>query len=137
MNKNECEARLRAAKPADDEIAPLSPEASARILCAALRANRRRGTFFWLAAPLRVIVSSLATAAAAYCLLPYINTSVMPVAEKPAPSPVITSATKNETASDRIPQAIREPSDRYIPPKLPALLPKPVKPPVMMAKSLV
>ncbi len=146
MNQNEWEARLRAANPRNDEIVPMSPESSLRILAVALRANRRRRSrfaAFWLTTPFRVAVGSAATFALAYCLMPYINVSEMPVAERTvAPTLAVAAATvspvaknKGTDAAARVPKAANSSPKPASAPVLPSMLPKPVAPQVMLARS--
>lgn len=136
MNKNECEFRLRAAKPMNSEITPLSPEASSRILSAALRANRRKPTAVWLTAPLRVAMSSAAVAAFVYCLVPYVSTTESPVAEN-ITAPAVAAApsvTKNDPETARVKPAVKKSAPRGTLPKLPSTAPAPIRPQVMVAK---
>lgn len=136
MNKNEWETRVQAAKPLDDEIAPLTPEASSRILFAALRENRRRKATVWFAAPFRVAVSTMAVAAVAYCFLPYVSTSEMPMVQKSVEtsvsSPVATQLTAKDASASPV---VKGSPNRNSLPKLPSNLPKPVKPQVMLARN--
>ncbi|MBC8137551.1 MAG: hypothetical protein H8F28_16845 [Fibrella sp.] len=128
-NENRYETWLRAAKPTNDEIAPLSPEASSRILSAALRANRSRRTVpFYLSAPFRVATSSMGIAAVVYCMIPFISPSELPVVNKPE----VSSATKK--SSDTL-TARSASSKRHVLPKLPSALPTPIKPQVMVARN--
>jgi negative regulator of sigma E activity len=136
MNRNDWESHLYAAKPTNDEIAPLSPEASARILAVALRENRRNSKrSFWLAAPLRVAVSSMAVAAVVYCMVPYINPADVPMTQQaplnaPQMSPVAVPDDPALTSRAKTAKTLPKPSTL---PVLPSTAPKPVKPQVMVA----